>query len=297
MRTIKRKGKKLKFTEKDKNGNIKDIGYIEVINENEEQEEQTQEEQTEESEKLSLYFYGDIGSAQWETGWYDEDKCPDDVAKFFDSIDSSKDLDIYFNSGGGDVHAGLAIHNIIKRHQGQTTAHIDGLAASIASVIVCACDKVIVYNGSQVMVHRPAMCARGNVDDFKRAIGVLEKAQESIIDVYMTKVKDGIERSTIEELVNNETWMTTADIQNYFDFDIDTSIQSMTACNSTYFDKYNNLPQNIKHTNTDINELTAEKLEQIINNAFKKVLKVDDLNIIEKEKREILNDLDLYGID
>lgn len=285
-----RKIRRLDFKkENKKTGKVENIGYIEVKNEGE----------SEENQNTSLYFYGDIGSAQWETSWYEEDKCPDDIAKFFNSIDSNKDLDIYFNSGGGDVFAGLAICNIIKRHNGTTTAHIDGLAASIASVIVCACDKVIVYNGSQVMVHKPAMCARGNSDDLKKAIEILEKAQQSIVDVYMTKVKADVERSTIEELVNNETWMTTSDIQNYFDFDIDTSIQSMTACNSTYFDKYNRLPQNIKQTNSNIDKLTIEKIQQIVNDALKKVIKVDDLldKNIEEEKRKILDDLDLFGID
>lgn len=285
-----RKIRRLDFKkENKKTGKVENIGYIEVKNEGE----------SEENENTSLYFYGDIGSAQWETSWYEEDKCPDDIAKFFNAIDSNKDLDIYFNSGGGDVFAGLAIYNIIKRHNGTTTAHIDGLAASIASVIVCACDKVIVYNGSQIMVHKPAMCARGNSDDLKKAIEILEKAQQSIVDVYMTKVKADVERSTIEELVNNETWMTTSDIQNYFDFDIDTSIQSMTACNSTYFDKYNRLPQNIKQTNSNIDKLTIEKIQQIVNDALKKVIKVDDLldKNIEEEKRKILDDLDLFGID
>lgn len=282
-----RKIRRLDFKkENKKTGKVENIGYIEVKN----------EDKSDENENTSLYFYGDIGSAQWETSWYEEDKCPDDVAKFFNAIDSNKDIDIYFNSAGGDVFAGLAIHNIIKRHTGKTTAYIDGLAASIASVIVCACDEVIAYNGSQIMVHKPIICMRGNSNDLQKGIALLDKAQESIIDVYMTKAKDGVERSTIEELVNNETWMTTTDMQNYFDFDIDTSIQSMTVCNSTYFDKYNRLPQNIKQTNSNIDKST---IEQIVNEALKKVINVDDLldKSIEEEKRKILDDLYLFGID
>ncbi len=279
--------RRLEFKEENKKtGKVENIGYIEIKN----------QEETED-EKLKLYFYGDIGSSQWQTEWYEEDKCPDDITKFFDSIDKNKDIDVYFNSGGGDVFAGIAMYNIIKRHQGKTTAHVDGLAASTASVILCACDDVIVYNGSQVMVHKPSMWAGGNSDDFYKAIERLDKAQESIVDVYMTKVKDGVERSTIEELVNNETWLTTGDIQNYFDFSIDIATNAMTACNSTYFDKYKNKP-NIKINDNDISQvLDIKTLQNIVDEAIKKVFENNKASDpLAQEKEKILNDLDSYGI-
>lgn len=279
-----RKIRRLDFKkENKKTGKVENIGYIEVKNEGE----------SEENKNISLYFYGDIGSAQWETSRSEENKCPDDVINFFNAIDSNKDVDIYFNSGGGNAFAGLAIHNIIKRHNGKTTAYIDGLAASIASVIVCACDEVVAYNGSQLMVHKPMACIRGNSNDLKNGIDLLDKVEESIVDVYMTKVKDGVERSTIEELVNNETWMTTSDMQNYFDFKVDNSIQSVSACSSTYFDIYEHKPKALEE---DI------KLEKAVNKILdkfesqRKLRGIDNIDI-DAQKQEILKDLDLFGID
>lgn len=83
-----------------------------------------------------LYFYGDIVSSWW-GAWEDTDQYPDKVKNFLDEA-KGKDLNIYVNSGGGSVFAGMAIYNMIKRHQGNKTVYIDGLAGSIASVIALA---------------------------------------------------------------------------------------------------------------------------------------------------------------
>lgn len=92
--------------------------------------------------KQELYFYGDIVSDEMDK-WQDTDTCPQDVQNILKQIDENKPLDIYINSGGGSVFAGLAIYNMLKRNKAQKTVHIDGLAASIASVIAMAGDKII----------------------------------------------------------------------------------------------------------------------------------------------------------
>lgn len=85
------------FTKRDKQtGTVRKVGYLD-LRENEEQG------------RCSLYFYGDIVSATWQSMWYEEDKCPQDIADFLNQLDGYENIDIYFNSGGGDVFAGLAI--------------------------------------------------------------------------------------------------------------------------------------------------------------------------------------------
>ena len=84
------------FTKKNKrSGKVENVGYLDL-------------EQDEEQSRCSLYFYGDIVSATWESMWYEEDRCPQDIADFLNQLDGYEDIDIYFNSGGGDVFAGLA---------------------------------------------------------------------------------------------------------------------------------------------------------------------------------------------
>ena len=77
-----------------------------------------------------LYFYGDIVSS-WLGAWDDTDQYPDSVKNFLDEH-KGKDLNIYVNSNGGSVFAGIAIYNMLKRHNGHKTVYIDGLAASIS---------------------------------------------------------------------------------------------------------------------------------------------------------------------
>ena len=87
------------FTKKNKrSGKVENVGYLDL-------------EQDEEQSRCSLYFYGDIVSATWESMWYEEDRCPQDIADFLNQLEGYGDIDIYFNSGGGDVFEGLAIYN------------------------------------------------------------------------------------------------------------------------------------------------------------------------------------------
>ena len=91
--------KTLEFLSRNKEGKLNKVGHMEFKNEVNSQE---------------LYFYGDIVSDSWGK-WCDEDKCPQDVLEVLNSIDEDKDLNIYINSGGGSVYAGLAIYNQLKR--------------------------------------------------------------------------------------------------------------------------------------------------------------------------------------
>ena len=128
------------FTKKNKrSGKIENVGYLDL-------------EQDEEQSRCSLYFYGDIVSATWESMWYEEDRCPQDIADFLNQLDGYEDIDIYFNSGGGDVFAGLAIYNQLKRYDGHKVGYVDGMAASIASVIMFACDELHFATGAQAMI-------------------------------------------------------------------------------------------------------------------------------------------------
>ncbi len=85
-----------------------------------------------------LYFYGDIVSDGWEA-WTEEDQYPEAVKNFL-ANQEGKELNVYINSGGGSVFAGVAIYNIIRRHaqKAKVQIYVDGLAASIASVIAFA---------------------------------------------------------------------------------------------------------------------------------------------------------------
>ncbi len=239
---------------------IENVGYLEIRNA--------------QDGAAELYFYGDIVSATWQSEWYAEDKCPQDISDFLSQINSNADITIYFNSGGGDVFAGIAIYNTLKRHNGHKRGVVDALAASIASVILMACDEITVMNGAQVMVHKPWCMTYGNADDLAETIKQLDKCQESIIGIYMEKANEGVTREEIENLVNAETWMTGAELQRYFNATVENGA-SIAACASGYFDKYAHLPERLKYPES-AGEASNQKPKS--------------------EAETLLEDLDLYGI-
>ena len=200
-------------------------------------------------EKAVLNFYGDICQYDYSSygSAFANDKCPQQVSDFFNQIENDKPVDIHFNSGGGDVFAGIAIASLIKAHEGTTTGYVDGIAASIASVILCACDRVIMNTGAQVMIHKPMTGCWGNAADFAAVIEQLDIAQESIVDIYESKLAEGVTKEKISAAVDRETWITTRNVGDYFNFEIDATSEPMAACASTFYDKYIQTPKNVKN--------------------------------------------------
>ena len=188
-----------------------------------------------------LYFYGDIVSSVWDK-WGNDDKCPQDVADLLNAIPNDAQLDIYINSGGGDVHAGIAIYQQLKRRTGVNVIHVDGLAASIASVIAMAGDDIIVPASAQIMIHKPWSLVGGNADELRKTADILDLCQQSIMDIYMGKVNDGIARETIENMMNDETWLTGSDAAQFFKITVD-DVPAAAACRSAYFGKYKHAPK------------------------------------------------------
>lgn len=196
-------------------------------------------------ERAKLYFYGDIVSSSWESFYFEEDKCPQDIADFLSELDNYQSIDVYFNSGGGSVDAGMAIYNILKRHPGEKVAHVDGLAASIASVIMFACDKVIVPENAQIMIHKPWCEAYGNADRLRKRADELDMCQNAITSVYMNNVKENITEETITKMINAETWLTGKEASEYFNIETEEGLKAVAMCKSEYFDKYKNAPKDL----------------------------------------------------
>lgn len=264
--------KRFDFTSKNRqNGKVERVGYLDFI-------------EDEEQGRCSLYFYGDIVSATWQSMWYEEDKCPQDIADFLNQLDGHEDIDIYFNSGGGDVFAGLAIYNQLRRYSGHKVGYVDGMAASIASVIMFACDELHFATGAQAMIHEPLCITIGNAKAHRESIKQLNLCEESILDIYMEHTREGVTRDKIKSLMEAETWFNGEKLSQYFDVEVEERA-AVAACASGYFDKYENVPEELKEVTTEdiVNAVIAE-------------LENRESRRIEKEKAEILDDLDFYGI-
>lgn len=192
-----------------------------------------------------LYIYGDIVNTEWDK-WTPEDTFPQGVADFLAQIDADAPLTVYVNSGGGDVFGGIAIYHIIKRHNGKKTAVVDALAASIASVIIMACDEIIVNSGAQIMIHKPSARMVGTADDFRMLADELDKCQKSITDIYMARVREGITEDYISSLINSETWFNGSEASAIFTNIAVNNLPALAAYAGNYLNRYKNKPAELK---------------------------------------------------
>ncbi|MCL6456500.1 MAG: Clp protease ClpP [Gorillibacterium sp.] len=156
-----------------------------------------------------LLLYGPISEESW---WGDE-VTPKQFADELKSLGDVSELTVRINSGGGDVFAGQAIHSLLRSHQAKVTVYVDGLAASIASVIAMAGDTVVMPRNAMMMIHNPWTIGWGNANDFRRIADDLDKIRESIIAAYQDK--SSIEREKLIELLDAETWLTAEEALEY----------------------------------------------------------------------------------
>ena len=191
-----------------------------------------------------LYFYGDIVDSWW-GAWDDMDQYPESIKNFLDEA-KGKDINIYINSGGGSVFSGMAIYNMLKRHQGYKTVYVDGLAGSIASVIALAGDKVIIPSNAYMMIHKPWCGLHGNSTELREMADTLDKIEEGILNVYNENLAENADIEVVKAMVNAETWLTGDEASKYFNVNVSESVDAV-ACTSDYFNKYSKVPKNISN--------------------------------------------------
>jgi ATP-dependent protease ClpP protease subunit len=118
---------------------------------------------------------------------------------------SGKHLNLRINSPGGSIIDGQAIIAALKRHTGGFTAWVDGLAASMASVIACAAERCYMADGAMMMIHRASTVSMGDAEDLRKDASLLEKFEKGIVNVYAAKT--GMAPEEIQQMLAEETWM------------------------------------------------------------------------------------------
>ena len=160
-----------------------------------------------------LYIYGDIA----DTKWWVEDVTPIEIKNALDNMGEIAQLDVHINSYGGSVFAGNAIVNLIenykKKRKCSVYTYIEGIAASMASVISTVGDKVYMADNSLYMVHKPLSFVSGNANDLEKEIEILNKVEDTLVANYMKKF-NGTEEE-LRQMLSDETWLTTEEAQGY----------------------------------------------------------------------------------
>lgn len=135
---------------------------------------------------------------------------PDSLEAFLKECAVGEKVKIEINSPGGSVIAGLAMANMIKNSKAHVIAHVVGIAASMASVVACACDEIQMEEAAFLMIHNPWSEAEGDAEDMRHAADVLESMEEAMRAFYRGKFPQMTD-AELDQLMAEETWMTGAD--------------------------------------------------------------------------------------
>lgn len=202
-----------------------------------------------------LTLYGEIASSTW---WGDE-TTPKQFKEDLDALGDIETLNVYVNSPGGDVFAGQTIYSILKRCDAQVNVYVDGLAASIASLITMAGDTVIMSENAMMMVHNPWTIVAGEASELRKMADTLDKVRDSMVVAYESR--SALTAEEIVELLDAETWLSAAECEEYGFCDEIEDAKEVAACiDERYFERYRNAPKELLKKPEEVDE--ARELEK-----------------------------------
>ena len=192
---------------------------------------------------------------------------------FISDIKDLKDtpINLRINSLGGDVFDGLAIYNVIKKRTAKTTVYIEGIAASIATIIALGADEVIMSENSLFMIHNASGGAMGESKDLQKTAQVLDKITRQLAEVYESKT--GLSQEAIQDMMDEETWL---NAQEAFDLGfIDTISDAIKIAAKYDVSKFKNITQeeiknklsiniNNKKMTNELKDWFNSKVEEIV---------------------------------
>ena len=218
-----------------------------------------------------------------------EDVCPQDIKEFIDSLKPNEDITIEITSFGGSCTAGNAIVSMLRKASSEghhTSSHVVSIAASMASVIACACDNLTIDSNAFLMVHLPYSNVEGNYINMRKEADTLELVTRSLVSVYRTKFD--LNDDQIFNMLEDETWILGSDAQQYGlkckVIYVDSPLKiaaSLKNCKYTY----KNIPKGLKMTEKEEN--IEEMTEQV---GIVEDPTVKDPTIEENKNEEIVDE-------
>ena len=192
---------------------------------------------------------------------------------FINDIKNLKDtpINLRINSLGGDVFDGMAMYNVIKRREAKTTVYIEGIAASIATIIALGADEVIMAENSLFMIHNAWGGTMGEAKDMRKTAETLDKISSELTDIY--RKKTGLSNDVLAEMMDAETWLN-ADEAYELGF-VDTISDSIKVAAKYDVSKFKNITQeeiqyklsiniNNKKMTNELKEWFNSKVDEIV---------------------------------
>ncbi|MEG2344201.1 MAG: Clp protease ClpP [Acidaminococcaceae bacterium] len=158
-----------------------------------------------------ILLYGQLSDVSW---WNDE-VTPRSFAKDLEAL-AGKDVLVRINSVGGDVFAAHAIFNMLKTYSGHVSVIVDGLAASAATIVMMAGERVTVPDNALVMIHNPRASLYGDysADEMNKMSDYLQTIKTTIVNAYLSRCKEKCSAEELAAMMDAETWLTGADCIN-----------------------------------------------------------------------------------
>ena len=217
---------------------------------------------------VNLYIYGDIVSYEWDES---------DVSAFgfkqdLDAIGDVSEINVHINSNGGSTFQGLAIYNLLKQHKAKINTYIDGIAASAASIIAMAGNKVYMPKTSLMMIHNCWTYAMGNAEELRKTAEDMDKIASAYKEAYLAKIK--IDEDKLNKLLEDETYLTAKEcIEMGFADEIienkeDNAVNQYG--NMSILKLVNKVKENEKQNKETINKI-AEKISKTLEQAAKEI--------------------------
>lgn len=132
----------------------------------------------------------------------------ENIRELLESV-TAQSLTVHINSPGGSVFEGLSIHNALREHPAKVRVVIDGLAASIATIIAMAGDTIAMPRNAMLMVHNPWSLSVGDADALRKDAGLLDKVAGQMLEIY--RERTGKDAAELSAMMDEERWFTAAE--------------------------------------------------------------------------------------
>ncbi len=211
-------------------------------------------------------------------------------------------INLRINSLGGDVFDGMAMYNVIKRREAKTTVYIEGIAASIATIIALGADEVVMAENSLFMIHNAWGGTMGEAKDMRKTADTLDKISGELTDIY--RKKTGLSYEALQEMMDQETWLNAEEAYELGFVDVISDSIKVAAKydvskfkNITEEEIQNKLNINIKNRKmtNELKEWFNNKVEEIVTavkgdvKVSKDVVEETTINVTLADNEDIMN--------
>ncbi|WP_051759043.1 head maturation protease, ClpP-related [Bacillus manliponensis] len=153
-----------------------------------------------------IFIYGEITKYAWEDyGEVSSIIFKNELEALGDGIET---INLYINSPGGSVFEAMAMISMLQRHPADIISHIDGVAASCASVLPMISKRIIMPSNSLMMIHHAMTGAWGNAKQLRKAADDVERISKAMCQYYLDRAGDKMSEETLSEMLEEDTWLT-----------------------------------------------------------------------------------------